>query len=68
MTVTLASIGDGVIATDTAGRVTFLNAEAERLTGWTNGEAEGHPLPESCPGPCHNRHFSRQVKSIEYHL
>ena len=29
---TLASIGDGVIVTDTEGRVRFLNAVAERLT------------------------------------
>ena len=45
LAVTLASIGDGVIVTDAQGRVTFLNGEAERLTGWTSGEAEGHPLP-----------------------
>jgi PAS domain S-box-containing protein len=43
--VTLASIGDGVIVTDAQGRVTFLNGAAERLTGWTIGEAEGHTLP-----------------------
>ncbi len=42
--VTLASIGDGVITTDTEGRVTFLNAIAESLTGWTQGEAAGRPL------------------------
>ncbi|MDR3457296.1 MAG: PAS domain S-box protein [Verrucomicrobiae bacterium] len=42
--VTLASIGDGVISTDDKGRVTFLNVEAERLTGWTNAEAAGQPL------------------------
>jgi len=42
--VTLASIGDGVIVTDAQGRVTFLNGEAERLTGWTSHEAQGHPL------------------------
>jgi PAS domain S-box-containing protein len=41
---TLTSIGDGVIVTDTQSRVTFLNAEAERLTGWTNKEAAGRPL------------------------
>ncbi|HJP94685.1 MAG TPA: PAS domain S-box protein [Pyrinomonadaceae bacterium] len=41
---TLASIGDGVIVTDAQSRVTFLNAEAERLTGWINTEASGRPL------------------------
>jgi PAS domain S-box-containing protein len=42
--VTLASIGDAVIATDTLGRITFLNAIAERLTGWASSEAEGESL------------------------
>jgi PAS domain S-box-containing protein len=41
---TLASIGDGVIVTDAQSRVTFLNPEAERLTGWTNANASGRPL------------------------
>ena len=36
---TLSSIGDAVIATDAEGRVTFLNAVAEALTGWTPDEA-----------------------------
>ncbi|MBS1714725.1 MAG: CHASE3 domain-containing protein [Armatimonadetes bacterium] len=43
--VTLASIGDGVIVTDTAGRVTFLNAVANDLTGWGQ-EAVGRPCAE----------------------
>ncbi len=44
--VTLASIGDAVIATDTGGRVTFLNKVAELLTGWTMADAAGKPVQE----------------------
>ena len=46
MATTLASIGDAVILTDEKGRVTFLNAEAARLTAWGNDEARGRPLSE----------------------
>ncbi len=41
---TLASIGDGVIATDTGGRVTFINSAAENVTGWKSRDAIGTPL------------------------
>ena len=44
--VTLASIGDAVISTDTEGRVVFLNGVAQALTGWNQQEAEGRPLTE----------------------
>jgi hypothetical protein len=42
--VTLASIGDAVIVTDSQGIVTFLNAVAAGLTGWTQQDAAGQPL------------------------
>jgi PAS domain S-box-containing protein len=38
---TVASIGDAVLTTDSAGRITFLNPVAERLTGWPLGDALG---------------------------
>jgi PAS domain S-box-containing protein len=44
--VTLASIGDAVIATDLQARVTYLNPAAEALTGWAAADAVGRPLAE----------------------
>jgi PAS domain S-box-containing protein len=41
---TLNSIGDGVMATDTNGLITFINPEAMKLTGWNRREAVGKPL------------------------
>ncbi|HUQ95811.1 MAG TPA: PAS domain S-box protein [Bryobacteraceae bacterium] len=43
---TLASIGDGVIATDTAGLVTFANHVAGALTGWPEDRTKGCPVTE----------------------
>lgn len=43
---TLTSIGDGVISTNTAGIVMFINPQAVALTGWSKGEAIGKPLDE----------------------
>ena len=42
--VTLRSIGDGVITTDTEGRVVLLNPVAEQLTGWSQQQVAGLPL------------------------
>jgi len=41
---TLRSIGDAVISTDAEGRVRFMNAVAEELTGWNTTSARGLPL------------------------
>ena len=43
---TLSSIGDAVIATDVEGKITFMNAVAEGLTGWTLEEAAAKPVTE----------------------
>ena len=43
---TLASIGDAVIATDVTGRITFMNAVAEALTGWKLYDAMERPIGE----------------------
>jgi PAS domain S-box-containing protein len=44
LSVTLSSIGDGVITIDTTGHVTLLNKVAEALTGWLQHQAMGQPL------------------------
>ena len=46
LSVTLRSIGDGVIATDLQGRVQLVNHAAEQLTGWTQDEAIGLPIAQ----------------------
>jgi two-component system, cell cycle sensor histidine kinase and response regulator CckA len=43
---TLASIGDGVVVTDSDGRITFLNPVAETLTGWSSAEAHHQPAED----------------------
>jgi diguanylate cyclase (GGDEF)-like protein/PAS domain S-box-containing protein len=40
----LQSIGEGVIATDRFGNITFINPVAEKLTGWNQPESIGKPL------------------------
>ncbi len=46
LAVTLRSIGDGVITTDTDGKVVLLNQVGEELTGWSREEAAGRPIEE----------------------
>ena len=44
--VTLNSIGDAVLCTDSSGIVTYLNIVAENMTGWLRKEASGRPLAD----------------------
>ena len=46
MAMMLASIGDGVVATDRVGSITLLNDAARRITGWSGDDALGRPLDE----------------------
>jgi PAS domain S-box-containing protein len=43
LAITLRSIDDAVITTDTSGRITYLNRNAETLAGFSAAEAEGRP-------------------------
>ncbi|GEM_PF-1529433 len=42
--VTLHSIGDAVITTDSDGRIDFMNPSAEKLIGWSSGDANKKPV------------------------
>ena len=44
--VTLQSIGDAVITTDSQGRIDYMNPIAESLTGWENREAQSRLISE----------------------
>jgi two-component system, cell cycle sensor histidine kinase and response regulator CckA len=46
LTTLLASISDGVIATDREGRINFVNEQGEALTGWTRAEALGRRIDD----------------------
>lgn len=66
LAVTLRSIGDGVITTDTTGNIVMMNRIAEELTGWLQTEVQGQPLEkvfkvidETTRKPCEN-----PVKSV----
>ena len=44
--ITLQSIGDGVVTTDSSCRIEYLNPVAEQLTGWRLEHAQGRHLDE----------------------
>jgi len=76
--VTLRSVGDAVIATDTEGRVSLVSKIAERMTGWTEAEALGLPITEvvqlthhdtreTLPVPIAGVLETRQIASLTNH-
>ncbi|WP_295719623.1 EAL domain-containing protein, partial [uncultured Halovibrio sp.] len=44
--VTLGSIGDSVVTTNSQGVIDYINPVAETLTGWSKGEALGLPIDQ----------------------
>jgi PAS domain S-box-containing protein len=46
LSVTLRSIGEGVITTDTKGQILMMNETAEKMTGWSQDQAGGSALEE----------------------
>jgi PAS domain S-box-containing protein len=78
LAVTLRSIGDGVITTDTAGKVLLLNRVAEEMTGWSQEDAAGKPFDEvfriideksgeRCPSPVEHVLASGLVVELSSH-
>ncbi len=49
LSATLRSIADAVITVDRDGRIVYLNAAAESMTGWSAAQAAGHALAEIVP-------------------
>jgi PAS domain S-box-containing protein len=78
LSVTLRSIGDGVITTDVDGRIVLMNKMAETLTGWQTQDAAGQPLDrvfniinvktrEPCESPVHKVIDTGQIIGLENH-
>lgn len=76
--VTLASIGDGVIATDSNACVTLLNPVAQKLTGWSQEDAKGRLIDDvfkiineetgrPAPIPIRDALADRLVEGLEKH-
>lgn len=79
LSVTLRSIGDGVITTDVDGRIVLMNKMAETLTGWRSKDAVAQPLDqvfniinvktrEPCESPVHKVIDTGQIIGFENHM
>ncbi len=78
LAVTLRSIGDGVITTETSGKIVLLNNVAEKLTGWSEKEAIGKEIVEvfniinqktrlPCENPVDKVLASKQIVGLANH-
>ncbi|MCL7488160.1 MAG: PAS domain S-box protein [Desulfobulbaceae bacterium] len=78
LAVTLRSIGDGVITTNTEGRIVMMNKVAEQLCGWSQQEAVDRPLHEifrivnektgrPCPNPVDLVMKTGSIVALENH-
>ncbi len=62
LSVTLRSIGDGVITVNEHGHIVFLNKAAEVITGWNQEDAETKKLTEVFP----IKHLEQQYASCHF--
>lgn len=61
----LSAIGDAVLVSDASGAITLWNPAAERMFGYTEGEALGQSLDLICPERLRKRHWDGYHKSME---
>jgi PAS domain S-box-containing protein len=61
----VASVGDAIIASNAAGAITLWNPGAERMFGYTEGEALGNSLDLITPERLRQRHWDGYHKSME---
>lgn len=59
----LASIGEGMVVTDSKGKVSYMNHPAEVMMGWTLKEIEGHQWAKDIPAV-----INEQKEPIPYSL
>ena len=60
----VAAVGDAIIASDASGAITLWNPGAERMFGYTEGEALGKSLDLITPERLRNRHWEGYHKSM----
>ena len=61
----VAAVGDAVVAANAASRITLWNPAAERIFGFTEGDALGQPLELIIPERLRRRHTEGYDKTME---